>query len=65
MHQVSLMLLITVTKLSLVKLALNYWCHIGPEKELLQLPAFGELQALFPGMRMHIELVGPAVPEHR
>ncbi|XP_030443104.1 uncharacterized protein LOC115665366 [Syzygium oleosum] len=39
--------------------------YVGPEKELLQLPAFGELQALFPGMRMHIELVGPAVPEHR
>ncbi|KAL0364150.1 UNVERIFIED_CONTAM: hypothetical protein Sangu_0512600 [Sesamum angustifolium] len=37
----------------------------GPEKELLQLPVFGELQALFPGVRMHIDLVGPAVPHHR
>ncbi|KAL0385630.1 UNVERIFIED_CONTAM: hypothetical protein Sradi_2957300 [Sesamum radiatum] len=39
--------------------------YLGPEKELLQLPVFGELQALFPGVRMHIDLVGPAVPHHR
>ncbi|KAK4402867.1 hypothetical protein Sango_1027400 [Sesamum angolense] len=38
--------------------------YLGPEKELLQLPVFGELQALFPGVRMHIDLVGPAVPHH-
>ncbi|KAL0336232.1 UNVERIFIED_CONTAM: hypothetical protein Sradi_4835100 [Sesamum radiatum] len=39
--------------------------YLGPEKELLQLPVFGELQALFPGVRMHIDLVGPAVPHLR
>ncbi|KAK4429901.1 hypothetical protein Salat_1290800 [Sesamum alatum] len=39
--------------------------YLGPEKELLQLPVFGELRALFPGVRMHIDLVGPAVPNHR
>ncbi|KAJ8761030.1 hypothetical protein K2173_022068 [Erythroxylum novogranatense] len=39
--------------------------YLGPEKELLQLPAFGELHALFPGVRVHIELIGPAVPPQR
>ncbi|KAG4401599.1 hypothetical protein GLYMA_02G027500v4 [Glycine max] len=37
----------------------------GPEKELLQLAVFGELLALFPGVRIHIELVGPAIPPQR
>jgi len=37
----------------------------GPEKELLQLAVFGELLALFPGVHIHIELVGPAIPPQR
>ncbi|KAJ9172103.1 hypothetical protein P3X46_015384 [Hevea brasiliensis] len=39
--------------------------YLGPEKELLQLAAFWELQALFPGMKVHIQFIGPAIPEHR
>ncbi|PIN02617.1 hypothetical protein CDL12_24868 [Handroanthus impetiginosus] len=39
--------------------------YLGPEKELLQLAVFGELQALFPGVKLHIDLVGPAIPYHR
>lgn len=35
----------------------------GPEKELLQLSVFAELLALFPGVTIHIELVGPRIPE--
>ena len=37
----------------------------GPEKELLQLAVFAELHALFPGVHVHLELVGPAIPQHR
>ncbi|TVU39211.1 hypothetical protein EJB05_12619, partial [Eragrostis curvula] len=37
----------------------------GPEKELLQLAVFGELRALFPGVHVHIDLVGPTVPKSR
>lgn len=37
----------------------------GPEKELLQLAVFGELLALLPGVGIHIELVGPAIPSQR
>jgi len=37
----------------------------GPEKELLQLAVFAELHALFPGVHVHIELIGPAIPQHR
>jgi len=37
----------------------------GPEKELLQLAVFGELLALFPGVHIHIDLVGPAIPSQR
>jgi hypothetical protein len=37
----------------------------GPEKELLQLAVFRELHALFPGVCINIELVGPAVPKSR
>ncbi|XP_057948516.1 uncharacterized protein LOC131144125 isoform X2 [Malania oleifera] len=39
--------------------------YLGPDKELLQLAAFGELYALFPGVQVHIEFVGPAVPQYR
>ncbi|KAL6571750.1 hypothetical protein OROHE_002619 [Orobanche hederae] len=39
--------------------------YLGPEKELLQLAVFGELQALFPGVQVHIDLVGPAIPHLR
>lgn len=42
-----------------------YGCLKGPERELLQLVVFGELQALFPGVRIHIEFIGPAIPLHR
>ncbi|KAL5759693.1 hypothetical protein ACOSQ2_018531 [Xanthoceras sorbifolium] len=44
------------------KLIIHY---LGPEKELLQLAVFGELSALFPGVQVHIELIGPAIPKHR
>lgn len=37
----------------------------GPEKELHQLGAFGELNALFPGIEVHIDFVGPAIPQER
>lgn len=37
----------------------------GPEKELLQLAVFGELQALFPGVKVHIDLIGPAISHLR
>ncbi|XP_024024026.1 zinc finger MYND domain-containing protein 15 isoform X2 [Morus notabilis] len=39
--------------------------YLGPEKELLQLAVFAELHVLFPGLDVHIELVGPAVPQSR
>ncbi|KAL3654143.1 hypothetical protein CASFOL_003824 [Castilleja foliolosa] len=39
--------------------------YLGPEKELLQLAVFGELQALFPGVEVHIDLVGPTIPSRR
>lgn len=39
--------------------------YLGPEKELSQLAAFGELHALFPRVRVHLEFVGPAIPEYR
>ncbi|URD90633.1 MYND finger [Musa troglodytarum] len=38
---------------------------VGPEKELLQLGVFGELLALFSGVQIHMDLVGPAVPQFR
>ncbi|XVE91908.1 hypothetical protein REPUB_Repub01dG0051800 [Reevesia pubescens] len=44
------------------KLCIHY---LGPEKELLQLAVFGELCALFPGVHVQIELIGPAVPHQR
>ncbi|KAJ4711195.1 zinc finger MYND domain-containing protein 15-like [Melia azedarach] len=45
----------------------NKFCihYLGPEKELLQLAVFGELRALFPGVQMHMELIGPEIPPHR
>ncbi|KAK4358186.1 hypothetical protein RND71_023796 [Anisodus tanguticus] len=39
--------------------------EIGPEKELHQLAVFSELSAVFPDVRIHIDLVGPAIPEER
>ncbi|CAN0925694.1 Zinc finger MYND domain-containing protein 15 [Linum grandiflorum] len=39
--------------------------YLGPEKELSQLAVFGELSALFPGICVHVELIGPAIPETR
>lgn len=36
--------------------------YLGPERELLQLSVFGELRALLPGVKVHIDLVGPAIP---
>ncbi|KAK4741362.1 hypothetical protein SAY87_024950 [Trapa incisa] len=42
------------------------WIHVlGPEKELVQFGALAELQALLPGLQVHIVLVGPAVPQYR
>ncbi|KAF3774682.1 hypothetical protein EJ110_NYTH52550 [Nymphaea thermarum] len=38
--------------------------YLGPEKELHQLPAFGELRLLFPGVHVFIELVGPSIPQN-
>ncbi|XP_068657395.1 uncharacterized protein [Aristolochia californica] len=38
--------------------------YLGPDKELLQLGIFGELQALL-GCLVHIDFVGPAVPPYR
>lgn len=37
----------------------------GPEKELQQLAVFGELHALFPDVHVHMELIGPSVPQIR
>ncbi|XP_042510199.1 zinc finger MYND domain-containing protein 15 isoform X2 [Macadamia integrifolia] len=42
-----------------------YIHYLGPDTELLQLAVFGELRALFPGIQIHIDLVGPAVPQFR
>lgn len=42
-----------------------YIHYLGPEKELLQLSVFSELHALFPNTSVHIELVGPSIPQHR
>ncbi|KAJ8424817.1 hypothetical protein Cgig2_013012 [Carnegiea gigantea] len=39
--------------------------YLGPDKELNQLASFGELLALLPQCNVHIELIGPAVPERR
>ncbi|CAM6119122.1 unnamed protein product [Calypogeia fissa] len=39
--------------------------YLGPEKELQMLPVFAELMALLPGIHVHIDMVGPAVPASR
>lgn len=39
--------------------------YLGPDKELSQLAVFSELRAIFSGIRVRLELVGPAVPENR
>ncbi|THG12536.1 hypothetical protein TEA_000015 [Camellia sinensis var. sinensis] len=39
--------------------------YLGPDKELSQLAVFGELIALFQGVQVHVELVGPAIPQYR
>ncbi|PIA40320.1 hypothetical protein AQUCO_02500188v1 [Aquilegia coerulea] len=39
--------------------------YLGPERELLQLSVFAELQTLFPGLEVNIELIGPAIPQFR
>ncbi|KAI5649852.1 hypothetical protein M9H77_35857 [Catharanthus roseus] len=44
------------------KLLIHY---LGPEKELHQLAAFSELHALFPGVEVRIDFVGPAIPQVR
>ncbi|KAI8527203.1 hypothetical protein RHMOL_Rhmol12G0057500 [Rhododendron molle] len=42
-----------------------YIHYLGPDKELSQLAVFGELKSLFPGLQVHVELVGPAIPGSR
>ncbi|KAI0529325.1 hypothetical protein KFK09_001872 [Dendrobium nobile] len=42
-----------------------YIHYLGPEKELSQLAVFGELRALLPCVQLHIEFVGPGVPQFR
>ncbi|XP_035842644.1 uncharacterized protein LOC110921720 isoform X7 [Helianthus annuus] len=44
------------------KLCIHY---LGPERELYQTAVFGELHALLPGVQLHIDFVGPAVPHDR
>ncbi|XP_057531312.1 uncharacterized protein LOC130809518 isoform X3 [Amaranthus tricolor] len=39
--------------------------YLGPDKEIFQLAVFGELCALLPDYDVHIEFIGPAVPEYR
>uniref|UniRef100_A0A803MB42 MYND-type domain-containing protein n=1 Tax=Chenopodium quinoa TaxID=63459 RepID=A0A803MB42_CHEQI len=38
---------------------------LGPDKELIQLAVFGELLALIPDYDVHIDFVGPAIPDCR
>ncbi|KAJ4961886.1 hypothetical protein NE237_021796 [Protea cynaroides] len=61
-HAVQLAAIRNATNGSSNKLYIHY---LGPDKELLQLAVFGELRALFPGIQVHIDLVGPAVPQSR
>ncbi|CAH8363894.1 unnamed protein product [Eruca vesicaria subsp. sativa] len=37
--------------------------YLGPQKELGQLGVFAELQVLFPGLHIRVQLVGPDVPQ--
>ncbi|MFS8020628.1 hypothetical protein Hanom_Chr16g01417821 [Helianthus anomalus] len=39
--------------------------YLGPERELYQTAVFGELHSLLPGVQLHIDFVGPAVPHDR
>ncbi|XP_021731169.1 zinc finger MYND domain-containing protein 15-like isoform X2 [Chenopodium quinoa] len=39
--------------------------YLGPDKELIQLAVFGELLALIPDYDVHIDFVGPAIPDCR
>ncbi|CAK9213265.1 unnamed protein product [Sphagnum troendelagicum] len=39
--------------------------YLGPERELSQLPVFGELLALLPGLQIYIDFIGPSVPISR
>lgn len=39
--------------------------YLGPDKELFQLAVFGELRALFPQYNLHIDFIGPEVPDCR
>lgn len=57
--------LVGITTLNLEVSDKLYIHYLGPEKELLQLAVFGELLALFPGVHIHIDLVGPAIPSQR
>lgn len=41
-----------------------YIILVCPQKELGQLGVFAELQALFPGLSIRLQLVGPDVPQH-
>lgn len=50
---------------NIIIVSLKLLLFTGPEKELLQLAVFAELHALFPGVHVHIELVGPAIPQNR
>ncbi|KAL3511246.1 hypothetical protein ACH5RR_030647 [Cinchona calisaya] len=56
-----------VTSRSLVDRVGKKFCihYLGPDKELCQLGAFGELNALFPGVEVRIDFVGPAIPQER
>ncbi|AES96380.2 putative Zinc finger, MYND-type [Medicago truncatula] len=57
--------LVGITTLNLDVSDKLYIHYLGPEKELLQLAVFGELLALFPGVHIHIDLVGPAIHSQR
>lgn len=61
-HALWLSQLQTVNPKPLETLHIHY---LGPERELDQLPVFAELLALLPSVEIHIEFVGPAVPEWR
>lgn len=52
---------------SLTPLISNELCihYLGPDKEIHQLAVFHELHALFPSVKVRLELVGPAIPEYR
>ncbi|KAJ3677998.1 hypothetical protein LUZ60_001801 [Juncus effusus] len=47
------------------KFASCIFTTLGPEREIYQIPVFGELRALFPGFRIYIDFVGPTIPHSR